>query len=331
VRRVLITALLLVASVCVDASGATASRTHATRLGGAPLELVSTPTALWAITCDHRCSGEARRSSGRILRLDPRTGRVRASTRIDVPGTIAVSAGAVYAPDFWGGTLRRFDSNTLEQTATLRLALARSAPHGAPGFLPDDVIATAGSVWVSTEWCTLARTDRAASRMVARVPLPCDAYGAMAALGRDVWVSESLAGLYRVDATSNRVAARLRIGPPGRRLDVNRILTASGRVLAIGGWAAHTFLTGDNALAIVDPAGNRVVRTVPLPRGVLVAAASARWLFVARAGGSSIERIDPRTGSLAERIHATVGSALVASGDRLFTAFRDGTLVRIAR
>jgi hypothetical protein len=324
-RRLPIVLGLLVASFAL----ATAAPAGTTTLGGRPLALVATPEGIWALTCDRGCSGEGRQSVGQILRVDPGTGRVVARTQIAVPGRIAVGAGGVYAPDIWGGTLRRFDARTLRLTATLPLTLPRGTPAHGDGFLPSDVAVGAADVWVSTEWCTLARTDAAAHRTVARVPLPCDAYGAMVAHGRDVWVSESLAGLYRIDAAGTRVVARIQIGPASRRLDVSRLLVIGNRVAALGAWSRSGTLSGQNALALIDLRHNRVERTVSLPRGALTATSDGRRLLVARLGGSSIERIDPASGAITGRIRARVGVSLVASRGRLFTAFANGALVRV--
>jgi hypothetical protein len=318
-RHLIVLTLLAGSSVLVTAAPAGTST-----LGGRPLALVSTPGAIWAITCDTACSGEGRRSVGRILRIDPRTGRVVAHTQVAVPGSIAVGAAGVYAPDIWSGTLRRFDPRTLRPTATLALTLPRGTPAHGGGFLPSDVAAGSAGVWVSTEWCTLARVDGAARRTVAHVALPCDAYGAMVARGREVWVSESLAGVFVIDGAGDRVVARVRVGTAARRLDVG------ARIAALGAWSRFGTLTGENGLALIDPQTHRVERTVPLPRGRLIAAGDGRRLLVAVAGGTSIERIDPATGALAGRIRARVGVSLVASGGRVFTAFGDGALVRVA-
>lgn len=62
-------------------------------LGGTPLGLVGTPGSLWVLTCDRRCSGEGRRSVGRIVRIDTPTGRVQDAIAIDRPGAFAVAPG----------------------------------------------------------------------------------------------------------------------------------------------------------------------------------------------------------------------------------------------
>jgi hypothetical protein len=93
------------------------------RLGGVPLQLVSARGVLWVLTCERRCSGEAKRSVGRVVEVDARTGRVIASATLARPGAIAVGRAGVYATDFWRDAVRRLDPRTLRVTATLHLTL----------------------------------------------------------------------------------------------------------------------------------------------------------------------------------------------------------------
>src|ERR1700730_3248955 len=187
------------------------SKGVSSRIGGVPIELLSARGSLWVLTCDHSCAGEGRGSVGRVVRVDPRIGRTIRSGAIDRPGAIAVGAGGVFATDFWRHRIRRVDPVTLQQTASLDLVLpsriASQSKYAA--FLPNDVAVGQGAVWISTEWCTVARADQQLTRALATVQLPCDAYQTMAFGAGSLWISESLAGLYRIDAARNRVTARL--------------------------------------------------------------------------------------------------------------------------
>jgi sugar lactone lactonase YvrE len=87
------------------------------------MQLLAGRGSLWVLTCDRGCTGEARRSRGRIIRLDPRTGRVVASAAIPRPGTIAVAADGLYATDFVRSTIRRIDLRTLRVVRALGLRL----------------------------------------------------------------------------------------------------------------------------------------------------------------------------------------------------------------
>ena len=304
-----------------------------TRVGGVPLELVSARGSLWVLTCERRCAGEARRSAGRVVRVDPRTGRILRSGTIDRPGAIAAAPGGVFATDFWRHRVRRLDPVTLQQTASLKLVLPShiASRSKAAAFLPNDVAVGQRAVWVSTEWCTVARADERLRRAVAAVRLPCDAYQTMAFGAGSLWISESLAGLYRIDPTLNRVSVRMQIGPRNARLVVTRMVFAHDRVLAIAARTRAGSLTGANALVRIDATSSRVLTVTPLPPGHLLAALGAGSLWVARANGSTLERIDPATGRTLARISAKIGIALTIAGGHLWSANRNGTLASLTQ
>jgi streptogramin lyase len=330
-RPVLIAALALACAVAVAPAAGGGSSPKLIRVGGSPLELLSAHGSLWVLTCDRHCSGEGRRSAGRIVRIDPQRGRILASSSIDRPGAIAVAADGVFATDFYRHEIRRLDPATLQETTRLKLVLPPGAASRSSyaAFLPNDVTAGAGAVWVSTEWCMLARVDEQLNQAVAGIRLPCDAYQTMAFGAGALWISESLAGLYRIDSGSNSVTARIQIGPKTARLVVTRLLFGRGRVLALGAWTKGGSLTGSNGLARIDPTRNRVVAVTPLSPGPLLAAFGAGSLWVARVNGSTLERIDPSNGRILGRFHAKVGTALAIAGGHLWTADRNGTLRRL--
>jgi streptogramin lyase len=303
------------------------SESAAIPAGGSPLALIAAGGSLWVLTCDKRCSGEGRRSVGRLARIDPHRKRPLASVTVERPGALAVGAEGVFLTDFWRRALRRLDPATLRQTASLKLLLPFRVPDNKyAAFLPNDVAVGADSVWVSTEWCALTRLDARLQRAIASVRLPCDAYQTMAFGAGALWISESLAGTYRIDPATNRVTARIRIGPRTGRLVPIRFLFARGGVLAIGAWTRGGSLTGGNGLVRLDPSRNRVEAVTPLPPGQLAAAVGDGELWVAHVGGSTVERIDPRTGRTTSRIHGKVGIALAFAAGRLWTADRDGTI-----
>lgn len=321
-------AVALAAATATQAGGGAPSL----RIGGTPLALVAASDSLWALTCERRCSTrEGRTTVGRIVRIDPLTGRVVASVALDRPHALAVGPQGVYANDFWRGSVRRLDPTRLAVTATTRLVLPFEVAPGDDAFLPFDVEVDRDDVWVSTNRGALARLDPRRGRLRAMVRIPGGTSGDMVATEDAVWVGESLLGVYRVDQATNRVAARIRIGPPGRRFVVNRLLLAAGKVLGVGSWTEGGAPTNENGLARIDPKRNRVEAVTPLPSGPLAVAFGMGSLWVGRVGGSSLDRIDPRTGEVVASIDAGVGSLLAVTGAGVWTAGRDGWLRRIAR
>lgn len=325
--------LLTVLSIGVTGSvGATTAQPQP--LGGVPLQLLSARGLLWLLTCDHGCSGEARRSVGRVIELNPHIGKVIASVKLARPGAIAVGPGGVYATDFWRNTVRRLDARTLRSSATLHLKLPRpivTSTYRSSAFAPEAVAVGDSSVWVATARGALARADPRLRRLTGMLRLPFDTFGGVATAPGSVWLSESLLGLYRVSSRTNRVVARIPIGPARRRFDPGQLLPAGKRLLALGEWTSGGTLTGRNGLARLNTARNRVQGITPLPAGQLAAAYGAGSLWVGRVGGKLLERIDPASGRIVQRLTARVGVQLAVADGQVWTISRDGSLYRLVR
>jgi hypothetical protein len=302
-------------------------------LGGTPLQLVSAGGALWVLTCDRACSGEARGSVGRVIEIDARSGRVIASATLTRPGAIAVAPDGVYATDFWRDAVRHLDPHTLRVTATLRLKLpffVVTSKTRDNAFLPEQVAVGDGSVWVASDRGALARAEPLLRHVTAMLRLPSDAFQAIATAPGAVWLSESLLGVYRVSTKTNRVVARIPVGPAGGRFDPVQLLPAGKRLLAVGEWTSAGTLTNRNGLARLDPTRNRVAAVTPLPAGQLAAAYGGGALWVGRVNDTMLEQIDPGSGAVVRRLQARVGGALAFAGGRLWTIFRNGSLQRLA-
>lgn len=327
--------LLTLAGLAVTGAAPPAGRSVAPRslvLGGAPLQLVAAGGALWALTCDHGCSGEGKRSVGRIVEIDPQNGRVIASTRLARPGAIAVGASGVYATDFWHGTIRRLDPRTLRLSATLHLKLPffiTTSTTRDDAFLPEAIAVDGGNVWIATARGALAHTDPHLRRVTAMLRLPGDAFEAIATAPSAVWLSESLLGIYRISTETNKVLARLPVGPAGGRFNPVQLIPTDTRLLAIGEWTNAGTLTYRNGLARVDSTRHRVEEVTPLPAGQLTSAYGAGSLWVGRVNTTTLEQIDPHSGKTLRQLHVRVGRMLAFASGTLWTALGDGTLQQV--
>jgi streptogramin lyase len=315
-------AFLLVVAAAPASPGRASGQ--ALRLGGTPLQLLAGRGSLWVLTCDRGCTGEARHSIGRIIRIDPRTARVVGSAKIPRPGTIAIGAGGLYATDFEHNTIRRLDLHTLQVAGALKLKLPFRFSARDNAFLPESVAVGRDSVWVVSDRGAIVRADPRLHRTVATLRMPPNAFGdpvgGMAVDARGVWSAESLAGVYRVDQQTNRVSAKIRVPLTTGKFDAVQVFPLAGQVLALGVETSGGTLTQRNVLARIDANHKRVEGTTSLPSGPLVATTGAGSLWTARLGGSTVERIDPRTGRVVARIRARVGNALAVAGDHLWTA-----------
>ncbi len=236
-RSATILCLLLCAFAVIAAAAGGGTVAESLRLGGAPLQLVSGGGKLWVLVCDRGCSGQAKRSVGRVIEIDARSGRVIASATLARPGAIAIGPSGVYATDFWRDAVRRLDRHTLRLTATLHLKLPFfivTSTTRDNAFLPETVAVGGGSVWVASDRGALARTGPRLHSVTAMLRLPSDAFQTMTTTAGTVWLSESLLGLYRVSTTTNRVVARTPVGPAGHRFVAVQLLPVGWRLLAVG-------------------------------------------------------------------------------------------------
>lgn len=297
------------------------------------MQLLAGQGSLWVLTCERGCSGEARGSSGRIVRIDPRTQRVVASAELPRPLTIAVGADGPYATDFERDTIRRIDLRTLRVSSTLKLRLPFRFSARDNAFLAQTVTVGSRAVWVDSDRGALLGAEPRLRRVVASLRTPPDAagdtVGDIAAGAGGVWLAESLAGVYRVDERTKRIDAKIRVLLAAGKFDATEIFPTASRILAIGVKASAGALTQHNVLARIDANHNRVEGVTPLPSGQLIATSGESSLWVARLGGSTVERLDPRTGRVVARFRAQVGTALAVAGGHLWTASPAGVVRQV--
>jgi streptogramin lyase len=297
------------------------------RLGGRPLEMAVGQGSLWVLTCDRGCTARSGPSSGRLVRVDPRRGRILDSTELRGADGLAVGPGGVFVTGFWSDTLRRLDPSTLEVAHALWLRLPFELAPGDRDFLPFDVAANAVGVWVSTARGVLAKTDPLANRVVGTVRLPFKVAGEIDADAGAVWVAAQLAGVYQVGPGSNRVRARIRVGPRLMPIAVQDVAVLGDRAFALGVRTAKgRVATADNVLARIDPASARVEEIKALQPGSVRLAAGLGALWVAQPDQSTVLRIDPESGAATDELHVDADAGLVIAGDRLWAAAPNGVI-----
>jgi virginiamycin B lyase len=171
----------------------------------------------------------------------------------------------------------------------------------------------AGSLWVGA-WRDrqVVRIDPRSNRVVARFPAGGRNPAGLAVDAGTIWVAHpDTDEVVRLDARTGRVVARIKLGAlpfqvaPGDR----RFLPSLVAVGAGAGWVA----TGRGAVARVDPASNRVVSVIQLPRqGPAGIAVAGRIVWVAE-GGHGLARIDAATNRLLRTIRLDVQADRVAA------------------
>jgi hypothetical protein len=251
-------------------------------------------------------------------------GRTSRTTVVATLGTVAALAALLVVGRVTGGGLRR--SGAPAAAATVGRSGPAPPPVGRVALShPVDSVAVAddGGVWI-VHHGRLSRVDPRTLRITAfvgeRQPVTAVATGAGV-----VWASAGKQ-LLRVDPRTAEVVARLPV-PTG-----SAPVAAPG--VAAGVWAVccGTDRTlGPPRLTRIDPDGNRVVATIPLPGPADAVGAGLAGVWV-RSPGGPIWRVDPARNRLAATVRVpgglgwTAGSVLVAGRMVLVTDPDHGTV-----
>jgi hypothetical protein len=267
-------------------------------LSGTPIQVTSALGAVWVLTCERNCSGRALHGSGQLIRVSASTGRI--VQRIDVvdPTAFAIGGGAMWLTHFNTGTVSRVDPGTGHTTETVSLVLATPIVAGDRRFMPVDISAGDGSVWVSTARGWLAQIDPSSSRVVRMVRAPGDATGRVVVGSGSTWVADSSLGVGVVRAGSRRLKLLwIKSGPAGA-VAVDQLAVGGGRVWAYGEIAAGAspkgggVLTKTARLVTLDPRTGRIIHQQPFPAGAYGIAYGNGALFVAGYQNGQLFRVD---------------------------------------
>jgi hypothetical protein len=256
-------------------------------------------------------------------------GRVSRTTLVATVGAVAALAALLLAGRVTGGALRRSGEPAAAAAVGRSSAGLPLVGKVALGHPVDSVaVADDGGVWI-VHHGRLSRVDPWTLRITASVeerrPVIAVAAGAGA-----VWASAGTEML-RVEPRTAEVTARLPV-PTG-----SAPVAAAG--VAAGVWAVccGTDRTlGPPRLTRVDPDGNRVVATIPLPGPADAVGAGLAGVWV-RSPGGPIWRVDPDRNRLAATLRVpgglgwTAGSVLVAGGMVLVTDPDHGTVNVLGR
>jgi streptogramin lyase len=289
------------------------------RVGPGPISVAVTPGAAWVLN-----SGDTT-----ISRIDPETGGVQstftASFVVDVEGRLVSAMVAegrlwvVHNVSYDETAVTAVDPSTGRAQPTIRFG----------GFVLDvlgkqgDLAIGSGAVWVALEGeDQVKRLDAATGKLLDRYRL--DEPTALAVDGQTLWVATGDGRLHRIDIATGAETARatgelvtrIRVGQGGMWL-----LTADGKLLRADRRTGRTlarvpgsFQAADLAIGVegvwvydqlqgavlrIDPASNRVARTIPvmsqplveLYSRVLALGDGAVW--VVDKSGEALVRVDP--------------------------------------
>ncbi len=244
-----------------------------------------------------------------VARLDPRTGRPRATAALTAaPTGLAAAAGAIWATSFDDGTVSRLNARTLASTQTIHV-----------GNGPTGITMSPRDVWVAlSQDGAVARVDRTTAAVVQHVRVGTDPT-AIAADVDGVWVSNTADGtVTKIDPGSGSVLATTGVG-------------AKPRGIAIGAGAVWVAVSGDGVVARLDRHSGHVVDRIRTGGGPALLAPAPDGIWVANELDSTMSLIDPATDTVVLTVAAPATPAgLAATREGVWIAARDGsTLTRI--
>jgi streptogramin lyase len=346
-RQTTVLLCVIVTTLAAGVAGATFTSSNQSlaaqvtlHLGGEPLASVANGGSIWVLTCDRNCTGTARRSQGRLVRVNAQTAHIVSSVPVNDPTQLAVGERGIWITHFWEGTVTRLSPSTEAAVATIHLRLPKPIVPGDQHFLPGAITAGAGGVWIDTARGYVAHIDPTTNRVARYIPVAADATGPLVTADGNVWIAGSLLGVLRIDPHTGAVS-NTPIGTSHRRLAVADLAALGEAVWTIGTVATSTSagaftLTLHTAIAEISTSDQHVIKTRPLPHSpaVIYSAEGSLWIGPPpgqpRKGPLVIYRLNPKTGAVAHRytIH-TRGAFVAVQAGAIWLTDPSGTLTRI--
>jgi virginiamycin B lyase len=191
------------------------------------------------------------------------------------------------------------------------------------GKTADWVAVTADAVWVgSTGPHAVHRIDPMTNKVVASVALPGEPCAGLATGFGSLWVPmcTAIPSLAKVDLAANRVTAVFTVGPAAAE---GGITTGAGNVWLI--------VDKSGTLAAIDPVTGTIRRTVKVPAGSYNPYFSDGQIWVTRAEGAEVARVDAASGAVLGNVRTGPNPRfLTAAAEAIWTLNQgDGTLTRV--
>jgi YVTN family beta-propeller protein len=290
--------------------------------------------------------GSPQPPTGALVRIDPATNRIAATVRLSQhPDQVAAGAGQVWVAAFRDGMLWRYtpatgelsrvstvgdprdvallggsafvsaDGPTVFQGTVLRYDAATGERDG--GLSLETCAITGGDGVVWTAGCPFVErlgTGAGPLRIVRSAPIPAPAVETasnqrqtlvdLAVGDGSVWVLGDAVDhrLWRLDD---------RTGAPQATISLPFV----GRSLAYGEGALWVTAQLDDVVGRVDPAANRLARTVAVGRGASGVAVGEGAVWVANRVDGTVSRVDPATMRVTKTIRVHGNAVDVATGD----------------
>ncbi|HEU4948653.1 MAG TPA: hypothetical protein VFT31_16010 [Kribbella sp.] len=251
-------------------------------VGRVVLAAAATETGTEAfVTTDKDSVWASDTAAGTVVRIDPRTLKVRAVVKVgDAPWGLDAGKDAVWVALHHGrahGALARIESATNKVTTRI--------PLGAPTQGPGHVAVDGDDVWVGVDSDkTVVRVSARTYQVLATVPVPGGSCGGLDAIAGAAWVGSRICGskVSRIDARSNAITAM--------REEPGLILGLAGDADSV--WVVDKSGPGSSALLRLDPTTLEAVGSLELDTGAAGVTKGLGSVWVT--GGDELIQIAPR-------------------------------------
>jgi YVTN family beta-propeller protein len=247
---------------------------------------------------------------GRLLKIDPATGHLTASSvPMSARGSdLAIGEGSIWAVSYGAKILIRINPKTMAEVGSYGV----SAP-------PVGIAIGGGLVWIATAFGDkpFEQFDPKTNQLGPPVSLAGEVALQGVAYGQNsVWVTDKNNNLvYRVDPSTDLLTAQIRVGkgPEAIAADSSAI------------WVANAV---DDTVSRIDPNSSQVVQTIGLRGAPTAIAAGQGAVWVVSESANLVVRIDPTTNARVE-IPMAGPTGVVVSRSTVWIA--EGPTGRVAR
>jgi hypothetical protein len=241
---------------------ATAGTVERLVLGGAVQDTTTLAGRLWVLTCLRHCSDPfSSASAGQLMELTA-TGRPIKRFPVSDPTALTSGAGALWVAHFEAGDISRINPQTGRVSATTHVQLAKPiATNDYRRFEPAAISFGAGRIWASDGLGYVAEINPGTARLQRIVFTSSEATSSTGAAGL-TWIADELDGVGTFAAGSNHVAIH-HISWAGQPVDVGAVAYGTGLIWALGTQTSYvaslTAPTNVGVVTTIDPRTDRIM------------------------------------------------------------------------
>jgi hypothetical protein len=313
------------------AAPATVGTVEQLALGGVVRDTTTLEGRLWVLTCLRHCSDPfSTASAGQLIELAA-TGQPIKRFPVSDPTVLTSGAGALWVAHFDTGDLSRINAQTGRVTATTHVQLAKPITTGAyRRFEPAAISFGAGRIWASDGLGFVAEINPGTARLERIVFTSSEATSSTSAAGL-TWVADELDGVGTFAAGSNHVAVH-HISWARQPVDVGTVAYGAGLIWALGDETSFlTSLTHPTNVGVVttlDPRTGRIMHQWPISPDNAAMVIGNSGAYVSDDNDRRLLRLTPPHGL--QVLHGPKAAQLTAvTSHALWAINKNGQLLRI--